>query len=431
MSRHKSEPPPRGPALNVLILTQYFWPESFRINDLATALAERGHSVTVLTGLPNYPSGRLYPGYGLLRPIEERLAGVRILRVPLLPRGRERGWQLALNYLSFMVSASLLGPLRCRAATDVLFVYEPSPILVGIPAVLLRRLRRAPLLFWVQDLWPESLRAAGAFESKALLATVARVARFIYRRCDRVLVQSNGFVAPVVGVGAEPEKVRYLPNWAESLYAPVEVEAGAPERSELPPGFRVMFAGNIGAAQSFETILEAARLLRGAPEIRWVIVGDGHRRAWLEAEVRRLGLEGSVHLIGPRPVAAMPRYFALADVLLVTLRRDPIFELTIPTKLQSYLACGRPIMASLEGEGARVVAEAGAGLTSPAEDPAALAEGIEQLYKRGDEERREMGRRGRAFFEANFEREKLVTRVESLMREAIEERRQRRLEHCG
>jgi len=331
--------------LKILILTQYFWPEAFRINDLALALAERDHAVTVLTGMPNYPKGRLFPGYGLFRPREEQFEKVRVLRVPLVPRGTNRGWRLALNYLSFTLTASLLGPFRCRGSFDVLLVYEPSPILVGIPAVILRRLKGLPLLFWVQDLWPESLRATGAVTSPALLRAVSRLVRFIYRRCDRVLVQSRGFVDPVVAVGADPRRVRYLPNWAESLYRPLDLEPEAPERAEMPPGFLVLFAGNIGAAQSFETILEAARRLRDLPDVHWVVLGDGHRRAWLEGQVRALGLERHVHLLGPRPVSAMPRYLALADALLVTLRRDPIFERTIPTKLQSYLACGRPVMA--------------------------------------------------------------------------------------
>jgi glycosyltransferase involved in cell wall biosynthesis len=236
-------------------------------------------------------------------------------------------------------------------------------------------------------------------------------------------VQSRGFVEPVVAVGADPQRVRYLPNWAESLYRPVELEPEAPERAEVPAGFRVLFAGNIGVAQSFETILEAARRLRDLHDLHWVVVGDGHRKAWLEQEVRTLELQGQVHLLGPRPVTAMPRYLALAEVLLVTLRRDPIFERTIPTKLQSYLACGRPVMAALEGEGARVVEEARAGLTCPPEDPAALADGIRRLHAMSAEERRALGGRGRDYFTAHFERERLVTRFEETMGEALRELR--------
>jgi colanic acid biosynthesis glycosyl transferase WcaI len=409
--------------LKVLILTQYFWPESFRINDLALALGDRGHVVTVLTGMPNYPGGRLYTGYGPFRPTEETFGAARVLRLPLVPRGVRRGWRLAVNYLSFTLSATFLGPLRARGAFDVLFVYEPSPILVGIPAVVLRRLKRVPLLFWVQDLWPESLRATGAVTSPSILKAVAAVARFIYRRCDRVLVQSRGFMDPVVDVGAQAARVRYLPNWAESLYAPVELEADAPERGEVPDGFRVLFAGNIGAAQAFDTIMEAARQTRDLSDVHWVVVGDGHQRAWVEEQVRLRGLGQSVHLLGPRPVSSMPRYLALGDVLLATLRRDPIFERTIPTKLQSYLACGRPVLAALDGEGARVVEEAGAGLTCAAEDPAALAEGVRRLHGMDRKERQALGARGRAYFLAHFERERLVTRVEEEMAEAVEERR--------
>ncbi len=387
------------------------------------ALADRGHAVTVLTGMPNYPGGRYFQGYGPFRPARQEYGGATVLRVPLLSRGGNRGLRLALNYLSFTLSASLLGPLRCRGAFDVLFVFEPSPILVGLPAVVLRRLKRLPLLFWVQDLWPESLRATGVVTSPALLRAVAAIARFIYRRCDRVLVQSKGFVTPVVATGADPRRVLYLPNWAESLYRPVDLEPDAPERSEVPRGFRVVFAGNIGAAQSFETILEAAHRLREMPDVHWIVLGEGHRREWVEERVRALGLTEKVHLLGSRPVAAMPRYLALGDVLLVTLRRDPAFELTIPTKLQSYLACGRPVLASLDGEGARVVQEAGAGLTCPPEDPAALAEGVRRLHAMGDEARSDLGRRGRLYFEENFERDTLVSRVEDMMKEAIEEHR--------
>ncbi|HEX6739041.1 MAG TPA: glycosyltransferase family 4 protein [Vicinamibacteria bacterium] len=402
--------------MRVLIVTQYFWPESFRVNDLALGLQERGHEVTVLTGMPNYPTGRLFPGYGLFRPARESYHGIPVLRVPLLPRGGSR-WRLALNYAWFVASASLLGPLRARGPFDVILAYEPSPIFVGLPAALLRRLKRAPLLFWVQDLWPESLAATGAAPSPLVLGPVRALVRFIYRRCDRVLVQAEGFRPRVEAVGARPDTIAYFPNWAESFYRPVEVEAGAPERAEMGDGFRVLFAGNIGAAQSFETILAAAERLRGRAGLRLLVMGDGHRRAWLEEEVRARGLGERVHLMGSRPATSMPRYFALADALLVTLRRDPIFALTVPSKLQTYLACGRPVVAALDGEGARIVEEAQAGLACPAEDAAGLAAAISSLYDRPRAERETMGRNARSYFEAHFEREALLTQLEGWMRE--------------
>jgi colanic acid biosynthesis glycosyl transferase WcaI len=405
--------------LNLLVITQYFWPETFRINDLVEGLKGRGHDVTVLTGKPNYPDGSFFPGYGFLRPVREDYEGVSVLRTPLAPRGRGSGPALAVNYLSFALFASLLGPLLCRGRFDLIFVYEPSPVTVGLPAMVMKRVKRAPILFWVQDLWPESLQATGAVRSERMLSWVAKVVRYIYRGCDRILVTSKGFIPRVEAVGAAPKKVRYWPQWAETLYRPVELEEDAPEEKETPPGFRVVFAGNVGVSQSFETILGAAKKLEEYPGIRWVILGDGRRRKWVEGRVRELGLEDRVRLLGKRPVAAMPRYFALADALLVTLKRDPIFSLTVPAKIQSYLACGRPVVAALDGEGARVIEESGAGLTAPAEDAGALAAAILKLYEMSPEDREALGRRGRAYFEEYFEREKLLDRLEDWMEELV------------
>ena len=405
--------------MNVLVVTQYFWPESFRVNDLVLGLKERGHEVTVLTGKPNYPGGSFFDGYGFFRPVREDYRGMEVLRVPLVPRGGGGGVRLALNYLSFVLFGSVLGPLLCRGSYDVIFVYEPSPITVGLPAIVMKGLKKAPLMFWVQDLWPESLSATGAVRSKRVLRWVSGVVRYIYRRCDRVLVQSEGFVPRVEERGAEPASVRYFPNWAEALYTTVEVEEKAPERAEVPPGFKVMFAGNVGAAQGFDTILAAAEKLKGRPEIRWIVLGDGRMRHDVERRVREMGLEESFRLLGSRPVESMPRYFALADALLVTLKNDPIFSLTVPAKVQSYLACGRPIVAALDGEGARVVSESGAGLVVPTEDADALAEAVLEMRQAPSGERESMGSRGRAYFEHNFEREKLLDQLDGWMRELV------------
>ena len=404
-------------ALRVLVLTQYYWPESFRITDLAQGLKARGHEVTVLTGMPNYPGGRLFAGYGAFRPASEAHDGIPIKRVPLVPRFSGRGWQLALNYFSFALSASVFGPLRCEGRYDAIFVFEPSPITVGIPAAVLRRVKRAPVLFWVQDLWPESLEATGAVRSRLVLGGVERLVRWIYRRCDRILVQSDGFVERVAAVGGEPARIRVFPNWAEALYRPVEVAPDAAERARLPVGFRVMFAGNIGAAQSFETILDAAERLRDERELQWVVLGDGHQRPWVEAEIARRGLAGSVRLLGRHPMDKMPIYFALADALLVTLRKDPVFALTIPSKVQSYMACARPIVASLDGEGARVIEAARCGVTAPAGDAGALAEAVLAMYRMPRAERERMGARARAYYLEHFERERLLDRLEGWMSE--------------
>ncbi|HEX8674926.1 MAG TPA: glycosyltransferase family 4 protein [Longimicrobium sp.] len=402
--------------LRILVLSQYFWPEDFRINDLALALKERGHHVEVLTGIPNYPEGRTYEGYSPFRPRQEEYHGIPVRRVPLLPRGGAGGVRLALNYASFALTASLLAPLVARRRYDVILVYEVSPITVGIPALVLKRLTGAALLFWVLDLWPEVLQGTGAVSSESVLGAVRRLARRIYRGSDRILVSSKGFLRPVAELADGDARVRYFPQSAESFYRPV-----APEETEgvppLPAGFRVMVAGNIGASQDFPTILAAAELLRDRRDVYWIVVGDGRMREWVEREVRERGLGAVVHLLGRHPAERMPHFFAHADVLLASLKRAPVYAYTLPAKVPSYLASARPLIAAMDGEGARVVSDARAGLSCPAEDPRALADAVLALRALSPEERAAMGARGRDYFLEHFERERLTTRLEGWMRE--------------
>lgn len=400
--------------MKILFVTQYFWPESFRITDLAIGLSQRGHQIEVLTGMPNYPSGKLFPGYRALGPATERHEGILVKRVPIIPRGKKRNWQLAMNYASFVITASLFGPCRCRGKYDVVFVYEPSPVTVALPGLLMKAFKRAPMLFWVQDLWPESLSATGAVTSPRILGLVSKLVDFIYRRCDLVLISSKGFEPHVTASGLNNARVVHVPNWAENVYRPLNI-VPASIQAELPSGFLIMFAGNIGSAQSFETILAAAEKLRASQDIHWIVLGDGHLKPWVAEQVQQRGLAKQFHLLGQRPVESMPGYFSAADVLLVTLRADAVFALTVPSKVQSYLACGRPIVASINGEGAEVVRESGAGLACPAEDPEQLAEAVTSLFRMPRDKRHAMGRNGRAYFEKNFERDLVIGKIEQLM----------------
>jgi glycosyltransferase involved in cell wall biosynthesis len=280
----------------------------------------------------------------------------------------------------------------------------------------------APVLFWVQDLWPESLSATGAVRSPVLLAAARWLVRRIYAGCDRILIQSEAFVAPIRALGVPAERIVYYPNSAEEFYRPLQ-RAQARLPLELPAGFRIMFAGNIGAAQGFETILAAAGRLRDHRDIQWLIVGEGRQLQWVRDEIARRGLSETVRLVGPQAPDSMPGWFAHADVMLVSLRADPIFAFTIPAKVQSYMACGRPIVASLDGEGARVVRDSGAGLAAPADDPEALARAVLELYRMPASEREAMGARGRAYFERHFERGALLKRLVSLMDEVRRDQR--------
>ena len=401
--------------MKILIVTQYFWPESFRINNLAEGLAELGVDVSILTGLPNYPQGKLYEGYSYASSGREEYKGMRIVRVPIVTRGRGSGLRLAINYLSFALLASIMGPFRCKDKYDLIFVYEPSPITVMIPAIVLKKIRKVPIILWVQDLWPESLSATGAVKSNTVLALIGRMVRYFYQQSDKILIQSQAFKKSIIEIGGAEEKIIYYPNYAEAFYSKITSELLHDDTQILPEGFRVVFAGNIGAAQDFETILSAAEYTKHKPEIKWIVIGDGRERKRVEQEVKRRGLQECVYLIGKHPAEKMPTFFSLADALLVTLKREPIFALTIPSKVQSYLAAAKPIVAALEGEGSRIIEESRAGLTSPPGDPEALARSITKLYEMNEKDRKEMGECGRAYFLEHFERTDLVKKLHKLM----------------
>ena len=382
-------------------------------------MAERGYQITVLTGIPNYPGGKFFPGYGFILQKAQNYKSIKIVRVPVIPRGNGGRIRLVLNYLSFAFIASLLGPIKCRNVYDVIFVYEPSPITVGLPAIVIKKVKSAPIVFWVQDLWPESLSATGAVRSRIIIKAVEMLVRFIYSHCDRILVQSRSFIDAIVQTGVARSKIEYFPNSAEVIFDTATECTGAMGNVEFPEGFRVMFAGNIGTAQDFETILSAAELLKEHQDIHWMIVGDGRMFPWLREQVHIRDLEKTVHLLGRHPLASMPAFYAMADVMLVTLKKEPIFALTIPGKVQSYLACSRPIIAAIDGVGARVVEEAGAGLTCPAGDPESLAKTVLKVSNMTADDREKMALRGRVYFEKNFESRMLLDRLDGWLSELV------------
>jgi glycosyltransferase involved in cell wall biosynthesis len=394
--------------VRVLILSQYYWPESFRINDVARVLLEKGIQVEVLTGKPNYPRGEIYPGYRAWGCQRETHQNIVINRVPLLSRG-VGGVRLTLNYLSFVVSGLLFAPWMLRRKQfDVIFVYAPSPILQTIPAIFLGWLKGCRVVLWVQDLWPESLSATGFVKNRFALKLVELVVRYIYRHVDLLLVQSKAFEVPVRLLAGDTPIV-YYPNSVDEIFA-TPAQHTAPNVVGLGEGFTVMFAGNIGSAQAVEVIVQAAALLQEFPDIHFVVLGEGSRWEWMKQEVARRGLS-NLHLPGRFPVETMPSFMQRASVLLVTLADQEIFKATIPSKVQAYLAAGRPILACLNGEGANLVVEAGAGLAVPAEDASALADATLRLYRMSAQERDAMGERGRLYCTRYFSHDMLIDQL--------------------
>jgi glycosyltransferase involved in cell wall biosynthesis len=401
--------------LRILIITQYFYPENFRINDVCLGLKERGHEVVVLTGKPNYPNGKYFNGYGWFIKSKENWNDIKIYRSNLFLRGNGIGIRLMLNYFSFAFFASLK-VFTIKGQFDKIFIFAPSPITVGIPGIFARKKFNAKTFLWIHDLWPESIKIAGGIDKKWVLKIVDNLTRYIYSKMDKLLIQSKGFISYLEGQNVNPNKIIYYPFYAETFY---KIEK--PETSylkKLPNGFKLLFAGNIGEGQSFETLLSAAKIIKNKKiPITWIVFGEGRLKEFVLNEISKNNLSDSFILMGSLPPVEMPKYFACVDALLVSLKKSNIFSITIPGKLQSYLACGRPIIGSLDGVGAEIINEAKAGYTSSAESADELANQIIKIYNTPNEIRNQMGVNARNYFEAEFEREILLDKLEYLLKE--------------
>ena len=387
--------------LRVLVVSQHYWPENLRINEVVLSLRACGAHVEVLAGQPNYPKGKIFKGYSAMGIGSERHpSGYLIHRVPVVPRGEGGALRRVANYGSFVLCALLFAPwLTCGRRYDVIFVYAISPILQGLPAAFLKRLKDAALVIWVQDLWPDSLESTGYVRKKAVLAAVAALTGFIYRRADLLLVQSRGFVKKIRELAGRRVPIAYHPNPGDIAM----VEKGAVGASPLamePGCFNIVFAGNLGSAQALETIVASAEIITDL-SIRIILVGAGSRLNWLRQEIARRGLR-KVELAGQYPGEDMPAIFAQASALLVTLGRSDNLALTIPSKISTYLAASRPIIGALDGEGADLIREAGAGLAVPAEDAAGLASAILEIRNLSAARRQAMGAAGRAYFDQHL-----------------------------
>lgn len=381
--------------MRILILSQWFQPEPhFKGLEFAIALRDLGHEVEVLTGFPNYPGGVVYPGYCVRLMQRETMDGIVVTRAYLFPSHDQSALRRIVNYVSFAVSTTLLALVQRKP--DVVYVYTP-PMTAALAAVALRLFRRVPFVCDIQDLWPDTLAATGMVGSPRILAAVGWWTSFALRRATRIVVLSAGFKRRLAERGiATP--IRVVPNWA-----PPDIVAGAqdvPARPAPPDGvFTILFAGNMGKAQALDTVIEAARILRErSARIRFVMVGGGVEVALLKERAGDL-LHDTMVFHPARHPSQMADLFATADALLVHLRDDPLFDITIPSKTQAYLAIGRPILLGVRGDAAMMVEEAGAGLVFPPQDASALANVAQRLAAMPDAERAAMGAAGRHFYD--------------------------------
>lgn len=414
--------------MNIAFVTQYFFPEQFSNNAIARELVHRGHNVHVFCAVPNYPAGVFFEGYSNALRREDVWEGVRISRAYTLPRGAGIG-SLILNYLTYPLTVCWTLHRRLVEPVDVCFVSQTSPVFQSLAGIFLRWRTGTPCVYWVQDIWPESVTYTLGIHNRAVVGLLNALCGWLYRRADIVMIQSAAFHSMIARFGVPEERIRLLPNTAPDSYVPMAPQ-DAPEYADLVPqdGFRLMFAGNIGESQDFDTLIAAAGLLRARHDLRWVIVGSGRDQARAQKLIAERGLEDRFHFLGRFPETEMPKLFAHADAMLVSLKDIPIFSLTVPYKVQCYMACGKPILASLSGEGARIIEEAEAGLTVPAGRPEALANAITRMMDLGPEARAAYAGNGRRYFEAHYSPDQVYGALECALQDAAGLRPER---HAG
>ena len=390
--------------MKILVACQYYAPEPFRISDICEALAEQGNDVTVVTGTPNYPEGELYPGYEKGARSDEVIGGVRVHRCPLIPRKSGAVYRF-LNYYSFVWSSRRY-LRKMKEDFDVVFVNQLSPVMMAEGALAWAKRNHRRCVLYCLDLWPESLLAGGIGQGSPIYQLFLRISRRIYRSADGILVSSRGY-AEYFREKFQIENVRYLPQYAEDLFGEL------PQPTEEKQTVDFLFAGNVGSGQSVETIVEAARLLKNERTIHIHIVGGG-----ISLEKCRILAEGlpNITFYGRQKLEQMPRYYAMADVFLVSLMKDPVLSMCLPGKVQSYLAAGKPVVGAIDGEAARVIREAECGMCAPAEDPETLAELIRRMAAQ-PELRKQYGENARRYYRAHFQKEKFISDLAAVLQE--------------
>jgi glycosyltransferase involved in cell wall biosynthesis len=395
--------------MRYLFVTQYFYPEEFRGNDIAFDWAKRGDNVTVITAIPNYPFGKYYNGYGLFKKRKEIIKGVEIIRIPVIPRGKGNGIILMLNYFSFALIGSVYAFfLSYRKKFDAVFVQQLSPVTLAFPAVVVKKIQKIPLYLWVLDLWPESLISGGNIKNEKILMFFENIVKFIYRNSNKILISSEGFEASISHKGNFGNKIIHFPNWADETFYESVQSFPLPI---LPSGFIVMFAGNIGEAQDFENIMKAAFLLKDEKQIKFVILGDGRKKVWIDNFCIQNELQNTVYCLGRFPFSSMPVFFEKADVMLISLKDDPILNLTLPAKIQTYMKSSKPIVGMMNGDGANIIRQANCGFCVNAANSNDLANVIKKVSVMDKSVLQLLGQNGKDFVKTHYDKTILLNRL--------------------
>lgn len=391
---------------HILVISQYFYPEQFRINDMCAEWVKRGYKVTVLTGYPNYPQGKYYDGYGWFKKTREQWNGVDIIRIPLTARG-QGSVKLALNYFSFVISG-FFWALTTRLKADYVFTFEVSPMTQALIGKWYSKRRKIPNYLYVQDLWPENVEIVTGIHSPLVIKPIGAMVNSIYKSCDVIFATSPSFVKEIQKrVKNNKNKVKYLPQYAEEFYTPLERRAVP----EIPDdgSFKIIFTGNIGQAQGLDVLPKAAALLKGKADVKFVIVGDGRDKDNFLKQISDNEVGDMFVMVDRQPPERIPELLAACDAAFISFMPDPLFEKTIPAKLQSYMACGMPIIASANGETKRVIEKAECGLCVELGNASELSAAITDMLSK---DLKTMKKMSRSFFEKHFEKQKIMSYID-------------------
>lgn len=400
---------------HILVVSQYFYPESFRINDMCCEWVKRGYKVTVVTGIPNYPMGKIFEGYGLTKKRCEIWNGIEIYRIPLIPRGKN-SIGMILNYISFMISGMIAGKFK-KINADLVFSFEVSPMTQVLAGISFAKKLKVPHFLYVQDLWPENVITVTGIRSPLVIKPIQKMVDYIYKNTDEIFATSPSFVEAICNrkVTVSSEKVHYWPQYAEEFYNPIDKIIAQEEAEKYgihnDGSFKVVFTGNIGTAQGLQILPKTAEILKDR-NVKFVMVGDGRYLEQFNNEILRRNLKDMFIMVPRQSAEKIPLILSACDVAFISFANDELWKKTIPAKLQSYMACGMPIVASAQGETERVIKEAECGFCTPIGDEIALANTIDKLSM---SDTREMGKHARRYFETHFEKQKLMDGMDKFL----------------
>jgi len=398
---------------NILIISPLFQPEINRINDMVEFFLEKGYSIKVMCPIPNYPKGEYYESYGIFKKRYEKFDNLEIIRIIVWPRKNGSKINIFLNYLSF-ICFSIIPALKLSfKKIDIIFVNQVSPITIALPGIIIKKIKKIPLIMWVTDLWPESVKEGGNLKSDFLPNLIMPIVKFIYKNCNQILTSSRGFIQSIKEKTTNSNLI-YLPQWGEELFSKKIDDNFINTDLEKIEDFKIIFAGNIGVAQDFECIIKAINELRNH-KIHLVVLGDGRERKNVIKKVEQMNLQNKVSFLGSFPIDKMPYFFQQADALLISLKKSIIFSKTIPAKTQSYLAFGKPIIANSDGEVSNIINESQSGFASKSGNYIQLAENILKLSRMSEIEKQTMSENAKKYYRENFNRENILEKLEDIL----------------